>query len=220
MSYKAFIEALAEIHNLPLDSTGYGYSYTSLPKILEHVKPILAKHGLGMVQSVFVLEGNPAITTDILSEKGETVFTSGVLTCSTKGLQMKSEAQSTGAVITYLRRYQIAALLGISGDEDTDAAPVEPPKQAKPKAKAKPATKSKPKHGTEAMKPNAVEPPSTHQIGQIRAHGITLWGDKAGHNIRELCLTLGIPQSSDKLDKRQAAQLVSELDKLVEDWRQ
>jgi hypothetical protein len=123
---KNLIAALAEIHNLPHDSQGYGYDYTSLPKVLDHVRDVLAKHNLAVIQHVTNVEnGDPAVITYILGEEG-IVVEAPPISCSTKGLNMKSEAQSTGAVITYLRRYALASLVGIASDADNDAAPAKP----------------------------------------------------------------------------------------------
>lgn len=47
----ALIKAQAEFTNPSKAKSGYGYKYADLPTILDMCRPILAKHGLGIVQS-------------------------------------------------------------------------------------------------------------------------------------------------------------------------
>ena len=196
MTYKAYIDALAEIKNLPLDSEGYGYKYVSLPKILDHIRPILAKHGLGMIQDVgtHAETGKTMISTRIFDDKEVLVQSAGLL-ADTSGLSMKSQIQAMGAVITYMRRYQLTALLGIAGDEDTDAAPPPEPKKAK---------KATPKGGA-----------TNAQKDRIKVNGVNLWGDKWPSHVRDIATGMGLPTSSAELSEKQAEELAKHLEGLA-----
>jgi len=121
----AFVAAQAEMPEIPKarratirtrDGGQYAYSYADLPAILAAVSPVLAKHGLGVAQSVEIVDGGVAVRTRIyhvgghVEELGPLVLPAG------------EDARAVGSAITYARRYSLCAALGISADEDDDAA--------------------------------------------------------------------------------------------------
>lgn len=111
-----------EIQNTHKDKQGYGYRYTTLDAILDMVRPLLTKYELAIVQATTNDAANPAV----VGVEGVLLHSSGEWISSTlympvepkKGLSL---AQCSGVVISYIRRYQIAALLGIA-QTDNDAA--------------------------------------------------------------------------------------------------
>ena len=113
---KAYISAAPELHNIAKDSRGYNYSYTSLEKLIEYTKPILAKHKLAIIQ---MPNGN-GITTRIIHESGEWI--EEFIDSNVIELRGMNYYQSQGSQITYLRRYMWASLCGIASDDDMDAA--------------------------------------------------------------------------------------------------
>ena len=120
-------KALAEMPDKLEQAQGYGYKYTPLPVIMKAVKPVLAKHGLSLMQrtTAKVAEGNEylAVETIVFDGTGEMV-SSGELFFQLDNIINKGNiAQSGGAIITYLRRYSLSALLGLATEEDTDAHP-------------------------------------------------------------------------------------------------
>ena len=127
----AFVAAQAELTNPPKKSkanTGtYSYTYADLPAIIDHVRPVLAKHGLGISQDVLMEDGRLLIRTRIIHSSGE-CLEFGPLAGSVGG-----EWQKVGSGITYARRYALAAALGIAADEDDDAATAAPPSSASTK---------------------------------------------------------------------------------------
>ena len=127
----AFVAAQAELTNPPKKSkanTGtYSYTYADLPAIIDHVRPVLAKHGLGISQDVLMEDGRLLIRTRIIHSSGE-CMEFGPLAGSVGG-----EWQKVGSGITYARRYALAAALGIAADEDDDAATAPPPSSASTK---------------------------------------------------------------------------------------
>lgn len=110
-----------------------GNMYVPLPKLIDHVKPVMAKHGLSIVQ----IPSSPAETHVLTDEKGAKTYVSyialttmlmhssgqwikGTITLpfgKQKGLSL---AQAAGAVITYLRRYALSSALRVASDEDLD----------------------------------------------------------------------------------------------------
>lgn len=116
---KDLVQLQAELPTMPKDASGYGYKYTSLDTIVSTIKPIMAKHNLAFMQSVGGLE-NVTITTRIFNSMGQ--YIEDTVQLPTIQANKMNNAQVLGAVITYMRRYTLCALLGITADEDVDAA--------------------------------------------------------------------------------------------------
>lgn len=116
---QSLVEAQAEFETLPKDKAGYGYNYTDLDTVISCTRPILKKHGLGFMQMLSTLEGNqPAITTRLIHSSGEWIEDTTPL--PPVQLAKGNAAQNLGAAITYMKRYTLCAMLGISSDEDAD----------------------------------------------------------------------------------------------------
>ncbi len=120
---KALCAAQAEFPTMPKDSAGYGYKYTNLDTIVLTIKPILAKHNLGYIQPIttaFLENQKPctAITTRIFNSDGEYIEDTVALPEVSVG--KANTAQNIGAAITYMRRYGLCSMLGITSDEDVD----------------------------------------------------------------------------------------------------
>jgi hypothetical protein len=94
----------------------YSYRYADLADILSEVTPILLKQGLALSQCFDVTKGGELLLiTRLLHTSGQSL--SSALPLHWSGARM----QELGAQITYLRRYALAAILGIAAEEDTDA---------------------------------------------------------------------------------------------------
>ena len=111
----ALVAAQSEFPSIAKNAQGYGYKYATLDDILTCVKPILQKNGLAIAQ---LLE-NDGIRTMLLHKSGEVIESWAQLPPLAEGKNMNA-AQATGAAITYMRRYALSAILGLSVDEDTD----------------------------------------------------------------------------------------------------
>lgn len=114
--------------------------YASLDRIIEVARPVLAKHKLFFIQHVNDL----GVETLIIHESGESI-SSGALKIPAETSKGLSIAQTMGVSITYAKRYQLAAMLGISSDDDTDGQIGD---NADLKPAAKPQTASAPKAPT------------------------------------------------------------------------
>lgn len=116
----ALAEVQSELPTMPKSSQAYGYKYTDLDTITQTIKPILSKHGIGYIQSVGGLTENAlTLTTRIFSKKGEYIEDTAALPTITS--TKNNAAQTLGMSITYMRRYALCAMLGITSDEDVDA---------------------------------------------------------------------------------------------------
>ena len=119
---KSMAEAQFEFPTMAKSSQAYGYKYADLDSITMAIKPILHRHGLAYMQSVGYSEsGKHTLTTRIFSVGGQFIEDTTVLpeVASAKN----NAAQTLGMSITYMRRYALCAMLGITSDEDTDAQP-------------------------------------------------------------------------------------------------
>lgn len=96
------------------------YCYTDLDTITSVIKPILAQHDIAYMQSVGMNEqGQNILTTRIFNRDGEYIEDSTTLPII-QGVNNNS-AQTLGMAITYMRRYALCAMFGITSDEDVDA---------------------------------------------------------------------------------------------------
>ena len=115
----ALAKANTELTNPHKDAraeTGqFGYSYATLDAITQAIRPILAKHGLSVMQDVQIVEGRLAVTTTLLHASGQTISFGPLI--GTTGTTW----QQVGSGISYARRYQLLSALGLAAGDDDDA---------------------------------------------------------------------------------------------------
>lgn len=92
--------------------------YADLGAIIETAQPVLRKYGLSYCQPVSGNGEAITLTTLLMHESGEWIEETVSLPLNEE--KGKSQAQAAGSVITYLRRYSLASMLGVYADEDTD----------------------------------------------------------------------------------------------------
>ena len=125
--YKKLFEAKKEIGKISKDSTNpfYKSKYFDINQLLEHVEPILQKHGLLLLQPI---EGNCVVTYIIdiedVSEKNSVQ--------SELELTNQTDPQKRGSEITYYRRYTLGSLLGLQAEDDDANKTVAPKQQETP----------------------------------------------------------------------------------------
>ena len=119
--------------------------YADLGSVIQTAKPVLAKHGLSVSQLTGGYAGNIELTTILMHESGEWISSSIRLPLGDE--RGKSQAQVAGSIITYLRRYSLASILGMYADEDNDGN--EP--ASKPQPEHKPASKPAPQGMTPSL---------------------------------------------------------------------
>jgi hypothetical protein len=113
---EALAKAQGEIKPAAFDATNphFKSKYATLGAIVESCKDALSKNGIAVIQGTNSADGRVIVETMLMHVSGEWIKSS---------LSMKTErdnAQGCGAVITYGRRYSLAAMVGIVADEDTD----------------------------------------------------------------------------------------------------
>ncbi len=131
----ALVKAQAEMPAAKFNATNpfFKSKYADLGSVIETARPVLAKHGLAILQPV-VSSGNGriGIRTMVIHESGE--FISSDVYIPVLDEKGKSLVQSAGSIISYLRRYSLSSTLGIYADEDTDASDEKKEEKAKPKS--------------------------------------------------------------------------------------
>ena len=136
----ALSKAQAEMPAIKFDSKNpfLKNDYASLGAIIAGARPVIAKHGLSVSQLAFGEEGVAGVETVLMHTSGEWISSSiSMPVGEEKG---KSSAQVAGSIVTYLRRYSLASILGIYSDEDGDGN--KPETERKPTRVALPKEKS------------------------------------------------------------------------------
>lgn len=152
---KELVEVQNELPTMPKSSQAYGYKYTDLDTIVQAIKPILHKHGIGYMQSVGGIEKDyMTLTTRIFNNKGQYIEDVAGLPSITS--TKNNAAQTLGMSITYMRRYALCAMLGITSDEDVDANTDGAGARQTGTAQKPPASKQTPPKGGNAAKPPAT----------------------------------------------------------------
>jgi len=118
----ALVKASSELKPVVKDRVNphFKNTYATLDAITEAVRPVLSKHGLTVLQGATVPETSAGVLTGFVLE---TMVLHASGEWLTNGVFMpidKPSAQGAGSAITYGRRYGLAALLGLTSDEDDD----------------------------------------------------------------------------------------------------
>lgn len=124
---KALSNAWKEIKNPKHNQTvkvktktggSYQFEYTDLAGILEEIKPHLSENGLMVIQDTYTTDTENAfavtVKTRILHESGEWIESNPLM------FPVPNNIQDMGGLITYMKRYSLSAMLGISTEEDDD----------------------------------------------------------------------------------------------------
>jgi len=119
----ALAKSQAEFPRFKKEKQAYNYSYLDLESILSKVLPILGKNGIAVVQEhrVNVRDGEPFVLVNSELYCGDEWIHHNIefpLGSPNKG---SSEIMQFGSIASYLRRYALIAMLGISGgDKDIE----------------------------------------------------------------------------------------------------
>lgn len=132
----ALSKAQAEMPSAPMNSVNpfLKNRFADLGAVIAASRPVLARNGLSITQFPVSNNGSIGVTSILMHEGGE--WLEETITLPLNEERGKSAAQVAGSVITYLRRYSWAAVLGMYADEDTDGHAPQQEKAAEQKAKA------------------------------------------------------------------------------------
>ena len=113
--YKKLFEAKKEIGKISKDSTNpfYKSKYFDINSLLEHVEPILQKHGLLLLQPI--KDGKVITVIQDVDQDGNLPHS---FFYSELELTNQPDPQKRGSEITYYRRYTLQSLLGLQAEDD------------------------------------------------------------------------------------------------------
>ena len=122
--FKAMAKFQGELENVEKAKAGHGYKYATLGNCIDAAKPMLASNGLSVIQLMGNDDkGGVTMETVLGHSSGEYVSSMCVMPIAKlQGGGGSNPAQIMGASITYMRRYQYAAIIGLAQD-DTDGVP-------------------------------------------------------------------------------------------------
>ena len=150
--YEKIAAVQGELSNPPAKTENpyYKSKYAALPDILDLIRPVLAKHGIALIQYPETTKEEDGSL--LLSIRTKLAMTVGdvdeVLDCGAMSIQAAGmNAQQVGAVITYYRRYAIKALFAIEAEDDDANVAVPEPKGGVKKQSAPSPAKNEQAHG-------------------------------------------------------------------------
>jgi hypothetical protein len=111
------VAALGEIPVITKDAQNpfFNSKYLTLDAIINTVRPILAKNRLAMIQNIWAVGDGMACRTTIVHTSGQQLQSDVLIfPC------LQKDPQKIASLITYLKRYQLGAFLGIATDQDDD----------------------------------------------------------------------------------------------------
>lgn len=111
----ALAKAQALVKGAMKDATNphFKSSYADLSSVWDACREAITANGLSVVQAPEPgLDGAVCVTTRLMHSSGQWMEAS--LCCR----PMKNDAQGVGSVITYLRRYSLAAMVGVAPEDD------------------------------------------------------------------------------------------------------
>lgn len=140
----ALVKVIAETKDVHADSTNpfHKNKYASLSAHLSALKNVFAKHDLAVIQAPIGTAEGVGVKTIVVHKDGGSLETDCLIPCD-KGMK----GQDAGALISYIRRYALAAIAGVA-TEDDDANSVSVPSQ----------TKAAPAAAPRASQPSKVDP--------------------------------------------------------------
>jgi len=116
--FSALAKAQEEMSIASHNSTNpfFKSKYSDLASVVKASRPCLAKNGLSVIQLMQFQDGNTFLATRLCHASGQWIASKMPIK------PIKSDIQSIGSYITYLRRYTYAAIVGVVASEDDDDA--------------------------------------------------------------------------------------------------
>ena len=124
----SLVEAQAEMDHAVKNSTNphFRNKYANLAEVIDTIRPVLARHGLSIVQVPGYENGVVTLTSMLLHKSGEWIMG------ESGSPAPKQDPQGVGSAVTYLRRYSLAAICNITQDDDDGEAAVGRSPKAQP----------------------------------------------------------------------------------------
>lgn len=120
----ALVAALADLTVIEkartADTGKYSYSYADIADVVKRTRPALAEHGLVALTPLHDHGDGLACTVTLLHASGDR------LDFGPFPFPHGKDAQATGSMVTYHRRYALVAALGMAAGDDDDGAAAQP----------------------------------------------------------------------------------------------
>lgn len=119
---KALAQAQAEIMPAMKDSSNpfFKSKYADLSSVWNACRPALTKYGLAVCQTSDEISGRLMLITTLMHSSGQWIKSHMPILAS------KPDAQSMGSAISYARRYALAAIAGVTAEDDDGNAATRP----------------------------------------------------------------------------------------------
>jgi len=109
------MQAESEHANFDSKNPHFKSKYASLAEVIDTAKPVLAKHGLAIVQMpAFRADIGPVLCTRVLHTSGQFFEDDMILN------PIKNDPQGIGSALTYMRRYSIPGICMVASEDDDD----------------------------------------------------------------------------------------------------
>lgn len=117
----ALVECQGKLKAANMDATNpfFKSKYATLGAVIEASREALYGAGLALQQNVDLHDGTVSVHTIIRHKSGQ-MLDGGTLSLPIGENERNSDAQLAGSIMTYLKRYAWASVLGIYADEDRD----------------------------------------------------------------------------------------------------
>jgi len=109
---KSLIKAKLDFDPIKRNTEAHRYKYAPMDVVLAATEPSLAKNGIFISQHLGGSGADVEVETIIMHESGQ------FLRSSISKPLAKVDAQTTGSMVTYLRRYSYLAVLGLAQEDD------------------------------------------------------------------------------------------------------
>lgn len=121
----ALIKAQGELEHAKKDSSNphFKSKYADLATVLDTCKPALQANGFAITHQRESTESGEYLITTLWHNSGQ------FLSSRSKLMPTKADPQGFGSAITYLRRYDLSALIGLASDDDDGNAASQPAKK-------------------------------------------------------------------------------------------
>jgi hypothetical protein len=115
----ALSKAQAWIKNATKDKQGFNYKYADLAACLDAIREPFASQALSISQIVSIEDGQQVLITLLMHESGQWLKSTFIL--KSEGGKGTNDMQAFGSGMTYARRYSLAAMCGLSQEDDDGA---------------------------------------------------------------------------------------------------
>ncbi len=138
--FKALSAFQGELGNASknVEKQGISWKYADLAECINVAKPHLARNGLAVTQFMGMYDGKQSLTTMLTHSSGQYISDEVQLPGAVlHGSSGKNPVQVLGSAITYVRRYNYAAIIGMAQEDDdgcsaNGAKPASQPEDDKP----------------------------------------------------------------------------------------